>query len=367
MNRATRTVTWAQGLLIGAPDSLQWREAPSPALHSNNAVSRRRTRHIALARRKRLTVPYAPGASPKRGRAASLLAESWLLDPANRALVVAIAISMVVHAVLLKIHFIDPRTKASDLFQPALDVVLVNARSTTAPKKADVLAQANLDGGGNTDHARRAKTPLPAQAKEQAQNDMTVVSQRVESGEEQPKKPITSRKSKDSIAQPLHEPKVEPQPQQDPVAKPDVAVLLARSMEAARLQAEIDRNLDAYAKRPRRNFVGSRAREFRFARYVEDWRAKVERIGNLNYPERARQQKIRGSLQLTVSIKADGSVESIDVNKPSGQKVLDDAARRIVELAAPYAPFPPDIAKDTDILSITRTWTFTSADQLISQ
>jgi protein TonB len=295
-----------------------------------------------------------------------LLAESWFLDPANRALTVAIAISILVHAVLLKIHFIDPRTKASDLFQPTLDVVLVNARSSAAPKNAEVLAQANLDGGGNTDQSRRAKTPLPAQAKEQSQNDMTVVSRRVEEAEEQPKKPITARKSKDSIAHPP-EHKAEPQPQQDPLAKPDIAVLLARSLEAARLQAEIDRNLDAYAKRPRRNFVGSRAREFRFARYVEDWRVKVERVGNLNYPERARQQKIYGSLQLTVSIKADGTVESIDINKPSGQKVLDEAARRIVELAAPYAPFPPDIAKDTDILSITRTWTFTRADQLISQ
>ncbi len=367
MNHAMRARIWAQGLLTGAPDSLQWREAPSPATYSNNAVSRRKNRHIALLKRTPPTVSCALGAASERNTAASVLAQSWFPDPASRTLLVAIAISIVVHAIFLKIHFIDPRTKTSDLFQPTLDVVLVNARSTTAPKKAEVLAQANLDGGGNTDQAHRAKTPLPAQSKEQAQNDMTVVSRRVEAAEEQPKKPLTSRKSKDSIAQPLQEPKAEPQPQQDPVAKPDIAVLLARSMEAARLQAEIDRNLDAYAKRPRRNFVGSRAREFRFARYVEDWRAKVERVGNLNYPARARQQKIRGSLQLTVSIKADGSVESIDINKPSGQKVLDDAARRIVELAAPYSPFPPDIAKDTDILSITRTWTFTSADQLISQ
>jgi protein TonB len=295
-----------------------------------------------------------------------LLAESWFLDPANRALTVAIAISILVHAVLLKIHFIDPRTRTSDLFQPTLDVVLVNARSSAVPKNAEVLAQANLDGGGNTDQSRRAKTPLPAQSKEQSQNDMTVVSRRVEAAEEQPKKAMVARKSKESIAH-QSDHKAESQPQQDPLAKPDIAVLLARSLEAARLQAEIDRNLDAYAKRPRRNFVGSRAREFRFARYVEDWRVKVERVGNLNYPARARQQKIYGSLQLTVSIKADGTLESIDINKPSGQKVLDEAARRIVELAAPYAPFPPDIAKDTDILSITRTWTFTRADQLISQ
>jgi protein TonB len=244
--------------------------------------------------------------------------------------------------------------------------VLVNARSTAAPKKAEVLAQANLDGGGNTDTERRAKTPLPPQPKEQTLNEMTVATRKVEQKEEQARKALTTHKSQDTIA---HEPesKAEPQPTQDALAKPDVSVLLARSLEAARLQAEIDRNLEAYSKRPRRNFVGSRAREFRFARYVEDWRVKVERVGNMNYPEKARQQKIYGSLQLTVSIKADGTVEGIDINRPSGQKVLDDAARRIVELAGPYAPFPPDIAKDTDILSITRTWTFTRSAELVSQ
>lgn len=363
--RAMRAAIWAQGLLTGAPDSLQWRAVPSPAQHTNT-VSRRRSRHIDSRKRALPAVSCALDASPLRSRGTLWLEESWFLDPANRTLVVAIVISILVHAVLLKIHFIDPRAKASELFQPTLEVVLVNARSSTAPKKAEVLAQANLDGGGNTDLARRAKSPLPPQTKEQAHNELSIRSRTVEAREEQPNKPLTRPKSKDTIAL-AQESKAEPQPPQDPVVKPDVAVLLARSLEAARLQAEIDRNLDAYSKRPRRNFVGSRAKEFRFARYVEDWRVKVERVGNLNYPERARRQKIYGSLQLTVSIKADGSVESIDINKPSGQKVLDEAARRIVELASPYAPFPPDIAKDTDILSITRTWTFTRADELISQ
>jgi len=93
----------------------------------------------------------------------------------------------------------------------------------------------------------------------------------------------------------------------------------------------------------------------------------VERIGNLNYPEQARQQKVFGSLKLSVSIRADGSVESIEVNKSSGQRILDAAAMRIVKLAAPYSPLPPNITKDVDILTITRTWTFTSSDKLESE
>jgi protein TonB len=134
-----------------------------------------------------------------------------------------------------------------------------------------------------------------------------------------------------------------------------------------RLEAQIARDMDAYAKRPKRRFVGARAAEYRFARYVEDWRLKVERVGNLNYPEAARVQKLYGSLLLTVGIRANGSVESIAVDRGSGQKVLDLAATRIVKMASPYAPFPPDIKRDTDILYITRTWTFAPGDSLTSQ
>jgi len=93
----------------------------------------------------------------------------------------------------------------------------------------------------------------------------------------------------------------------------------------------------------------------------------VERIGNLNYPEAARQNKLYGSLLITVSIRADGSVENVEVNRSSGNRVLDAAAVHIVEMAAPYAAFPPDIRRDTDVLNITRTWTFTKADELVSQ
>jgi protein TonB len=142
---------------------------------------------------------------------------------------------------------------------------------------------------------------------------------------------------------------------------------MQRTLETMRLEAQIAKQMEAYEKRPKRRFVGARAEEYRFARYVEDWRLKVERIGNLNYPEAARARKLYGSLLLTVGIRADGRVESITVDRSSGQKILDTAARKIVEMASPYAPFPPDIKRDTDILYITRTWTFAPGDSLISQ
>ena len=93
---------------------------------------------------------------------------------------------------------------------------------------------------------------------------------------------------------------------------------------------------------------------------------KVERIGNLNYPDAARAQKLYGSLLITVGIRADGSIESIAVDKSSGKKILDAAAQRIVQLSAPFSAFPPEIRRDTDILYITRTWTFARGDEGIA-
>jgi protein TonB len=136
-----------------------------------------------------------------------------------------------------------------------------------------------------------------------------------------------------------------------------------RSLAMLNLQAQIARQVQAYQERPRKRFIGANAREYRFAQYEEDWRAKIERVGTLNYPAEAR-GKLYGMLQLTVTIRPDGSVESIEMNRSSGLKILDAAAHRIVQLAAPFAAFPADIRKDTDLLVITRTWFFAQGDKV---
>jgi protein TonB len=246
---------------------------------------------------------------------------------------------------------------------PPLEVALVNAKSKTKPTKAEILAQHRLDGGGNTDANRRAKTPLPVLPRDSANNELAAAAQRVDSLEQQSREMMTQLKSKTEVAAPV--PK--PNDVSEPTETPSATEILQRTLEAVRLEAQIAKEMDAYAKRPKRRFVGARAEEYRFARYVEDWRLKVERIGNLNYPEAARARRLYGSLLLTVGIRTDGTVESITVDRPSGEKVLDLAAQRIVELAGPYAPFPLDIRRDTDILYITRTWTFGPGDSLTSQ
>ena len=254
--------------------------------------------------------------------------------------------------------FKAPEMKKSAI-TTSLEVVLVNSKSSSRPVKADALGQANLDGGGNTDAERLAKSPLPVLDRPQQESEAAQKQQQVSQMEQQARLLMTQVKSTQSV---------EPtpariKPSETPAEKlgSDLAM---RSLEAARLEAQISRDMDAYQKKPKRNFVGARTQEYRFARYAEDWRIKVEKVGNLNYPEEAKRQKIYGSLQLTVVIKSDGSLISVEVTRPSGYQVLDEAATRIVRLAAPYAPLPEDIRKDTDELGIVRTWTFTRADQL---
>ena len=242
-----------------------------------------------------------------------------------------------------------------------MDVVLVNARTTSKPEKADALAQANLDGGGNTDQKLRARSPLPAVDEREPSRELKAAESRMKQLEAEAKELMTRVKSQAQVTQ------VEVAPQGQPNADAQARDLVDKSLEIARLEAQIRRDFQAYQERPKRKFVGARASEYRFAQYVDNWRIKIERIGNLNYPEEAKSRKLYGSLQLTVGIKANGEVESIEVNKSSRSKVLDQAAIRIVRLAAPFDRFPDNIRADTDILYITRTWTFTRGDQVVAE
>jgi len=272
-------------------------------------------------------------------------------------LIIAIAASLGLHALVLfgiGVSLPDP-AKLAKALQP-LEVTLVNSKSKSRPTHADAMAQANLNGGGNTTKDRHASTPLPTLA-DGRQFTPKQESRKVQKLEQEAKHLMTQLHSTHSVKQ-EH---IQEKKQKSADSGED---LVQRSLEIARLEARIDKDYSTYQKMPRRTFIGARTQEYRFAQYVEDWRIKIERIGNLNYPQDARQNKIYGSLVLTVSIRADGSVESVAVNRSSGQPVLDAAAVRIVKLASPFAPLPPDIRKDTDILSITRTWVFTPNNRL---
>ncbi|TRZ65910.1 MAG: energy transducer TonB [Rhodocyclaceae bacterium] len=282
------------------------------------------------------------------------------MDPPSRHFTLALAASLLLHALLLSIHFRLPEAlmRAKDR---ALDVILVNSKSQSRPTDAQARAQANLDGGGNTDENRRIKTPLPALHETRDGDDLIQAQRRVAELEAHRQQLLTQTRSSRSVRP--EERKKDPQPTLQQAPGLDLA---SNALAIARLQGQIDRQTEAYNQRPKRHFYSPRTSAYRFAQYVEDWRQKIERIGNLNYPEAAK-GRLYGSLIITVEIKADGSVATVEIDRSSGKHVLDDAARRIVQLAGPYAPFPPDIRRDTDILSITRTWSFTSSDRLQSE
>ncbi len=277
----------------------------------------------------------------------------------------AILVSAILHTLFIfGLHFTAANPKLFENPNPPLDVVLVNAKSKTKPLHADVLAQHNLDGGGNVEENRQATSPLPAAEQEQAMSAEAELNTRRQTPEEQTRELMHQAKSDFSVPVQKTTPAAEPTTPSPVTAPQD---LISSSLEMSRLQARIDQQRDEYQKRPRRMYIGARAQEFSFAQYVEDWRIKVERVGNQNYPEAARRDRLYGALVLTVNIRDDGSLESTQVDRSSGSKILDAAAVHIVEMAAPYPPFSEAMRKKVDILGITRTWAFTRSDQLTSQ
>ena len=292
---------------------------------------------------KKIAAPRPP-AAPKTG-----------LD---RRLGIALAVSLLVHGLALAIQFSFPANDRLAKDKP-LEVVLVNSKTRERPQDPQVLAQANLDGGGNTDEDRRASTPLPVSRLTKEGNQLEFAQQRMRELEARQRMLIAQAKAAQPVASQTNSREVLP----DAPLETSGLDLASSAMAMARLQAQIERNIDDYNKRPRKKFIGARAEEYRFAQYVEDWRSKVERIGTLNYPEAAR-GKLYGSLVLTVIVRADGNVDGVEINRSSGHRVLDDAARRIVQMAGPYAAFPPSIRRDTDVLEITRTWFFTRDEQV---
>ena len=283
-----------------------------------------------------------------------------LLHGEDRVLGMALGVSVLVHAMALAMHFKVPEQLLRPQPEARLEVVLVNAKTRERPSRPDVLAQANLDRGGNVDERRHRKTPLPVTEPRRPGKDLADAQRRVRELEARQQELLAQ--ARESAARVRPQPPSVEKPEPAP-AQPSGRDLADLSLAALRLQAQIARQLDEYQKRPRKKFIGANAAEYRFAQYEEDWRAKVERMGTLNYPAEAR-GRIYGNLRLTVTLRPDGSVAAIELDRSSGLKVLDAAAFKIVRMASPYAPFPPDIRRDTDLLVITRTWFFGQGDKL---
>jgi protein TonB len=329
---------------------------------------------------------------------AELLAEP---PPARDRLGLSLTVAILLHAlIILGVSFVpsEPASKPEE----SLDVILVQERSEKPPGKADFLAQAAADGGGDAKTKERPGAPLPspipgnkaelalsgpeaapapapapapparAAAAQPGPSEPVLAKERdsapiaaPESKAEKSAKPAKAAKPAQDTQAELAEAAPAPtsQPQQ---ATPTAAQLLDSSFAIASLNAEIRDRLVNQARGPRRKFVTSMTREYKYAAYMEAWRSKVERIGNLNYPEDARRLGLSGSLILDVAVQTDGSIEDIAVRRSSGEPILDQAAIRIVKLASPFAKFPEDIKSETDVLHITRTWQFLNSNTFSS-
>ena len=291
---------------------------------------------------------------------------------ATERFVTALSISIVLHAFfILGAYFKVPEPRPFKSNLNGLDVVLVNSKSADGPRDPKVLAQVNLDGGGNTDEKRRAKSPLPTLEDKITELEETAaqLAKAAQLAVTESTKIMTAPRDARRIEQAETAPQNEDAPTEynNPLQSKLVSEVIQRARQIARLEAQISKDYQAYQQRPKRKFIGASAAEYKFAGYVEDWRQRIEEVGNHNYPEAARQSKLYGSLLITVAVRIDGSLENIEIVRSSGSKILDAAAIHIVELAAPFATFPLELRKDTDVLHITRTWSFTKSDELVSE
>lgn len=237
---------------------------------------------------------------------------------------------------------------------PALDVILIPKNNREKPEEAEFLAQTSQDGGGDTERSVRQSSPF-ASSEDFDTNGIAPTPMEASS-------PKASKKTPDRVLTTLFSERKESE-QQEQELQPEnttkqAEIYIERSMEIAKLSAEINQQIEEYNKRPRKTFLTARTQEAIAAEYMFHWVEKVEAVGNLNYPEAARLKNLEGTLILVVGIRQNGSIEEVLLKKTSGHKVLDDAAKRIVTLAAPYPPLTGALAETTDILYITRTWEF---------
>lgn len=270
--------------------------------------------------------------------------------PTTDRLALTLFIATALHAlIILGVGFNAFDQDTEDRNTPTLDITVVNRQSTKPPEDYDYLAETSQDGAGNTEEkvqpqqeiVEQAPPPTPPAASTPA-----------------PTKVITADTSTRKVQE------TEPPRPEENNETTSAAELINRSMEMLTLNQQIHQTQQAYSKAPKSKFISARTKEFKYASYMRDWVAKVERVGELNYPDAARRQNLSGKLIVQVAVYPDGSVRDITIRKPSGHKILDDAAVRIVKLAAPFAPFPESIKRETDVLYITRTWVFTSGNRL---
>ena len=282
---------------------------------------------------------------------------------ANDRIGVTIFLALAFHAVIIlgiSFEYENFKDQEKDAL-PTLEVTLAHTPLDITPDEADYLAQANQQGSGNTQDKTRPQSPpdsmpdampSPGDAQQTAQPTIVNLDQR----------PVTE----DILTQATSEVKVltgEPTPEQND-KMPAAAELIRRSMEMAKLKAELNEVVKVYSAKPKEKLLVPNTMSSVEAAYLDAWQKKVELIGNMNYPARAKKQNLSGDLLLMVAINQDGTLNRVELWRSSGHKVLDDAAIRIVKQSSPFPPLPQAIREQGEILKIPRTWKFESDNTL---
>ncbi len=242
---------------------------------------------------------------------------------------------------------------------PTLDVIFSQTSTPLTPKQADFLAQANQHGGGDHDKAARPRDSQPGVVPQPRTGLAPVPVQAQQAAATPPPETrvVASRRGEEPL------PAQQPNPEVQRPQSAAQALREQRDAEMARLAAEVHLRSEQYAKRPNRKFVSASTREYAYANYLRAWVDRAERVGNLNYPDEARQRRLSGRVVITVGVRRDGSVESSRILISSGVPVLDNAALRVVQLAQPF-PALPKTDDGVDILQVTRTWLFLQNGEL---
>ncbi|MBI1195452.1 MAG: TonB family protein [Gammaproteobacteria bacterium] len=263
-------------------------------------------------------------------------------------------LAITIHALIILGITFRPDPDAEQTAAPPLEITLVHPQEQEEVDKAKLLAQVSQEGGGNDEREGRVASPMSTPEQSPTPQQAEIRQPRAAPQPSHAKADVIMT----TIAPDAEKVSTDTQTEQAVEAPISAEQLVEQSVEIARLSAEINRSMDDYAKRERHRYLSARTRTFRDAVYLDAWQAKIEQIGNLNYPEEAKRLKLTGDLILDVALNPDGSLREVTVRHSSGKKVLDDAAIRIVRLAAPFAPFTDAMRKDTDVLHIVRTWRF---------
>lgn len=264
----------------------------------------------------------------------------------NLPLTIAVTVSVTLHAALLAVRFTAPEAFKFKPADPGLEVILVNAKHDKKPLKAQALAQANLDGGGNAD-AGRASSPLPDMQKTESGDSVKAARRRLLELEEQQRKLLDQMNKKSKLAIPHVSDTVKPK---EAPQKPDGADLLDSASIIARQEAEIARRIEDENSRPRKTRISPSTQEVGYAMYYDAVKQRIERIGTLNFPQKDG-KKLYGELVISIPIFQDGSIYAKEggpsVERSSGNAALDEAAKRIVLRSAPFGKFPNNM-RSTD-------------------